>query len=213
MLPEAGALPPEAFAEEISRRLPAFGLTLAPKPAAQLAEFLSELDQGRRRTNLTGPLPSLELVAHALESILAQKRLPEGSSLLDIGTGGGFPGLPLAIARPDVAATLLEPRSLRTAFLRAVIQRIGLPNAEVVEGKLPAISGRVFRAASSRAVGELATMVGSGPFLEPGGLLLAWTTDPGRLERELRANFRLEGSEPVPGSKKKVVSAFRKTDG
>jgi 16S rRNA (guanine527-N7)-methyltransferase len=213
MLPAAGALPPEAFAEEISRRLPAFGLSLGREAVGRLAEFLAELDVGRRRTNLTGPLPSLELVAHALESILARKHLPEGASLLDIGTGGGFPGLPLAIARPDVAATLLEPRPLRTAFLRAVIQRIGIPNAEVLEGKLAAVSGRVFRAASSRAVGDLATMVGEGPFLEPGGLLLAWTTDPLRLERELRANFRLEACDTVPGSEKKVVAAFRKRDG
>jgi 16S rRNA (guanine527-N7)-methyltransferase len=212
MLPEAGALPPEAFAEEIARRLPDFGLTLPEDRIAGLSEFLSELDFSRRRTNLTGPLPSLELVAHALESILPQARLPESASLLDIGTGGGFPGLPIAIARPDLEATLLEPRPLRTAFLRAVIARLGLPNAQVVEGRLPALAGRRFGAATSRAVGDLAAMVGDGPFLEGRGLLLAWTTDPIRLERELRANFRLEASDPVPGSKKKVISAFRKRD-
>src|SRR5262245_55774810 len=147
MLPEAGALPPEAFAEEISSRLPDFGRTLPPERVARLAEFLSELDTSRRRTNLTGPLPSLELVAHALESILPEGRLPPSASLLDIGTGGGFPGLPLAIARPDLDTTLLEPRPLRTAFLRAVIVRLGLENARVVEGKLSAVAGRIFRAA------------------------------------------------------------------
>jgi 16S rRNA (guanine527-N7)-methyltransferase len=210
MLPEAGALPPEAFAEEISRRLPDFGLTLSPDRVAKLAEFLAELDISRRRTNLTGPLPSRELTAHALESLLAQARLPEALRVLDIGAGGGFPGLPLAIARPDLLVTLLEPRPLRTAFLRAVIQRIGLRHTQVVEGKLAAVSGRRFDAATSRAVGDLARIVGDAPFLEGPGLLQAWTTDPVLLERELRAFFRLEASDPIPGSRRKVVATFRK---
>lgn len=210
MLPEAGALAPEAFAEAIASRREAYGLALSPDQISRLSQFLAKLDSARRRTNLTGPLPSLELVEHALESAMGLGLLPQGASLLDIGTGGGFPGLPLAIARPDLRITLLEPRPLRTAFLRDVTSRIGLSHVEVLEGKLPALAGRTFQTATSRAVGDLARLVGDAPFLEPGGLLLAWTTDAKGLASQLSGRFHLEASRPVPDSDRKVIVLLRK---
>ena len=87
-------LPPEEFRALISDALPPFGLPDAPARIEPLARFLSELDQARRKTNLTGRLSASDLVLHALESALGELFLPTGAAVVDIGTGGGFPGVP-----------------------------------------------------------------------------------------------------------------------
>ena len=72
MLDEAGAQPPEFFAAEILAQLPRFDLSLDAPEVSSLARYLAELDLGRRRTNLTGPLSGQDLVSHALESALGK---------------------------------------------------------------------------------------------------------------------------------------------
>ena len=111
MLDEAGAQPPEFFAAEILTQLPRFGLSLGAPEVTSLARYLAELDLGRRRTNLTGPLSGQDLVSHALESALGVRLISHGARVLDIGSGAGLPGIPLAIAGPSLTMTLLAPRS------------------------------------------------------------------------------------------------------
>ena len=72
MLDEAGAQPPEFFAEEIRTQLPRFDLSLGAPEVSSLARYLAELDLWRRRTNLTGPLSGQDLVFHSLESALGE---------------------------------------------------------------------------------------------------------------------------------------------
>ena len=210
MLPEAGARPPEFFAAEIERQIPAFGLSLDRSRVALLARYLSELDLWRRRTNLTGPLSSEELVSHALESVLGEKLIPHGTRLLDIGSGAGLPGIPLAIARPDLAVTLLEPRGKRAAFLRHAARTVPIGNVEVVEGRVQGLKEPVYDVAIARAVGNLAEHIGGAPFLVQGGALLVWTTGPPALEAPLARLFSLENVLPVPGSRRRVVALLRR---
>jgi 16S rRNA (guanine527-N7)-methyltransferase len=212
VLPEAGARPPEFFVAEIQKQIPAFGLSLAPPPVALLARYLAELDLWRRRTNLTGPFNSEELVSHALESVLGEKLIPHGTRLLDIGSGAGLPGIPLAIARPDLDVTLLEPRSKRAAFLRLAARRVPVENCEVLEARVQSVEEPIYGAATARAVGNLAEQIGSAPFLVERGALLAWTTDPPVLEASLAKLFSLETVLPVPGSRRRVVALLRRVE-
>ena len=210
MLPEAGARPPEFFAAEIESQVPAFGLSLDPSRVALLARYLAELDHWRRRTNLTGPLSAEELVSHALESAFGEKLIPHDTRLLDIGSGAGLPGIPLAIARPDLCVTLLEPRGRRAAFLRHAARTVPVENAEILEVRVQSLEDPRYDVATARALGNLADQIGGAPFLVPGGALLAWTTDARALNAPLAGLFSLETVLPVPGSLHRVIALLRK---
>jgi 16S rRNA (guanine527-N7)-methyltransferase len=209
VLPEAEAQPPEFFAAEIEKQTPAFGLSLDPSRITLLGRYLAELDLWRRRTNLTGPLRAEELVSHALESVLGEKLIPHGTRVIDVGSGAGLPGIPLAIARPDLAVTLLEPRGRRAAFLRHAA-RIPVPNLQVLEKRVQELEEPLYQAATVRAVGDLASVIGRAPFLGERGIVLAWTTDPRALETQLAGLFSLETILPVPGSRRRVIGLFRR---
>jgi 16S rRNA (guanine527-N7)-methyltransferase len=203
----AHPLPPERF-EELLRKERAAS---SPPTASliSLSKYLSELDHWRQRSNLTGQLTAGDLVDHALESLVPADLISRAGSLIDIGSGAGFPGVPLAIVSPDIPVTLLEPRAKRAAFLRHIVRGLPLPNTRVEESRIEDVGGQTFGAAATRAVGRLDRILGSAPFLEPGGVLLLWTTEPNERARELPA-FELEDARPVPGSRRRVVAAFRR---
>ena len=203
----AHPLPPERFEEFLRQAVPAS--SLSPSSLISLSLYLSELDHWRQRFNLTGQLAAADLVDHALESLVPADLLLRSGSLIDIGSGAGFPGVPLAILSPDIPVTLLEPRARRAAFLRHVVRALPLPNTRVEESRIEDVGGQTFGAAATRAVGQLGRILGNAPFLEPGGLLLLWTTEPDERAQELPA-FELEVVRPVPGSRRRVVAAFRK---
>jgi 16S rRNA (guanine527-N7)-methyltransferase len=205
-LPEAGARPPEYFAAEIAELIPPFELSLDQSRVELLARYLAELDLWRRRTNLTGPLSAAELVSHTLESVLGGKLIPHGIRVIDIGSGAGLPGIPLAIARPDLAMTLLEPRGRRAAFLRHSVRTVPIPNAEVLEKRVQELEEPLYEAATARAVGGLGSAIGRARFLGEHGYLLAWTTDPRALEAQLAGVFSMEIVLPVPASRRRVIA-------
>lgn len=205
----ADPLPPEQFEKILRRKAPAFGLDLDASRTDRLSRYLAELDRWRRRVNLTGDLDAEELAGHALESLLASDLVAHSEKVVDIGSGAGFPGMPLAIGRPDLAVALVEPRGKRAAFLRHVCRELGLSNVTVIEGRIEEVGGQTFGIATTRAVGGLGTWVGDAAFLRPDGALLAWTTDPAAVARQL-PGFELERAVPVPGSKKRAIAVLRK---
>ncbi len=99
----------------------------------QLARLLTELERWNRRVNLTAIRDPLAMVSgHVLDS-LAVRPLLEGRRVLDIGTGAGFPGLPLAIAEPAIDFELLDSNGKKISFVRHVIGKIGLSNAVAIK--------------------------------------------------------------------------------
>ena len=207
--PEA-PLPAERFAELLAGRAPVFGLSLDAGAVSGLAAYLAELDRWRQTTNLTGRLSPEELADHALEALVASPLIADGERVADIGSGAGFPGLPLAIGRPGVAITLVEPRARRAAFLRHSVRVLGLPNATVVEARIENVGGQTFDVATTRAVGGFDAWIGDAGFLRRGGRLLAWTTDPAAVARELGPRFRPGADLPIPGSRTRRVAVFEK---
>jgi len=112
---------------------------------------------------------------HLLNCAVVAEVVPEGVRLVDIGSGAGLPGIVLAIIRPDITVTLLEPLLRRTTFLEECVEALKLENAEVLRGRAEEIAGkRVFDVACARAVAPLdRLLVWSMPLLVEGGQLLA----------------------------------------
>lgn len=203
-------LPADRFVGLLSEREAAFGVALDTEARNNLARYLAELDRWRRTTNLTGNLTAGTLADHTLEALVALPLITDGERLVDIGSGAGFPGLPIAIARPRIGAVLVEPRAKRAAFLRHVVRTLGLPNVSILESRIEDVGGQTFDVAVTRAVGGFASWMGDGAFLRDGGRLLAWTTGSEAVGRDLAPSFRLLRETPVPGSEARRIAVFVK---
>ena len=148
-----------------------FSLTL-PKAEAYAALLA---DDGVVR-GLIGPREAPRLwERHLVNCALLGEAVPEGVDVCDIGSGAGLPGLVLAIARPDLRVTLVEPLLRRTTFLDEVVERLELPNVEVVRGRAEELHGtREFTVVTSRAVAPLGRLLDwSMPLVRQGGALVA----------------------------------------
>jgi len=206
----AAPLPREGFRKLLETQQAAFSLNLPPPALDSLSAYLSELDLWRRRINLMGRLSPEELAGHALESVLGEKLIPHGVEVVDIGSGAGFPGMPLGIARADIRVTLLEPRSKRHSFLCHIARTVPVPNAFPLLGRANELSAGRFDFATCRAVGKASEVLGRAAFLKSGGLLLAWTTDPQGLGLSLSPVFRFEKVVSVPASRNRAIALYRR---
>lgn len=142
-----------------------------------LAEAYAELlaTAGVER-GLIGPREAPRLWdRHLLNCAVLGDLLPEGSGVADIGSGAGLPGLVLAIHRPDLRLTLIEPLLRRTTFLEEVVAQLELDNVEVVRGRADLLHGkRTFDVVTSRAVAPLGRLLEwSMPLVAPHGALVA----------------------------------------
>jgi 16S rRNA (guanine527-N7)-methyltransferase len=167
--------------------------------AAQLARFDqlgAALREGNRRANLTSIVEPADVeTKHFLDSLTAAvpllDRLNSGEAirLVDVGSGGGFPGLPLRLAFPQLRLTLVESVNKKAEFLRETVAQLGLADVEVVAQRAET-AGRdplqrdAYDWATARALGTLPVVIElCAPFLAPGGLLVAQRS--GKLDAEL----------------------------
>ena len=114
------------------------GLALSPEQEAAFAVYARELAAWNAHTNLTAiTAPDEVRVRHFLDSLtlLAVAPLPSGAHVIDVGTGAGFPGLPLAIARPDLRVTLIEATGKKLAFCQHVAELLQLKNVSFVHAR------------------------------------------------------------------------------
>lgn len=139
---------------------------------------------------------------HLLNSAVIGELIPTGERVIDVGSGGGFPGIPLALARPDLDLVLVEPMARRTEWLAEVAEALGL-NLTVVRGRAEdaAVRAEVGRAkvVTSRAVAPLARLAGwCLPLVERDGMMLAVKGASARDEvaRDAKAVARVGGSAP-----------------
>ncbi len=193
---------PASFDEALDRGLDHLGLEghLGPDSSARAAinGHVRLLLAWTRHINLTSIRePAAVATAHVLDSLSALQLLRDQGAerVLDLGSGGGYPGLPLAAALPGAAFTLVEPIAKKARFLRAVVEATGLADRVTVltvrAETLAADSGRrgTWSAVTARAVASAADLVElSFPLLAPGGSLVAWKR--GDLATELAAARR-----------------------
>ena len=145
--------------------------------AVRYAELLA--DAGVRR-GLIGPREVPRLwERHILNCAVLGELLPAGASLCDVGSGAGLPGIPVALARPDVQVTLLEPLLRRTTFLEEAVRELGLENVTVLRGRAEEMIGKLaVDVVTARAVAPLDRLAGWGlPLLRPYGEMLALKGD------------------------------------
>jgi 16S rRNA (guanine527-N7)-methyltransferase len=156
----------------------ALGLALPPGGADRLAALIALLAKWNRTFNLTAIREPARMVTHhVLDSLalLTGVSLARGARLVDVGCGAGLPGLPLAIARPDLDVTLLDSNGKKIAFVRQAIGELGLANATAVATRIEAYAPPArFDAIVSRAFSDLASFAAAGRrLLAPGGVLVA----------------------------------------
>ncbi len=98
--------------------------------------YLDELRRWGARTNLVGSTGSDALQRHVEDSLAAVPHLPAGSRVVDLGSGAGFPGIPLALHRPDLSVTLVEIRERRVSFLRHAVRTLDQGNLRVWRARI-----------------------------------------------------------------------------
>ena len=141
---------------------------------------------------------------HLLNCAVMSEMIPVGASVVDVGSGAGLPGIVLAVARPDLMITLVEPLARRTAFLSEVVTALGLDSTvTVVRGRAEDLAGGPLSAAdvvTARAVAPLDRLAGwCLPLAAVGGRLLALkgASAADEVTEHRTAIARLGGSEPV----------------
>lgn len=112
---------------------------------------------------------------HVLNSVALSSVIALGASVIDVGSGAGLPGIPLALARPDLRVTLLEPLERRDEFLRVTVAELGLEEQiECRRGRAESVRRETWDVVTCRAVAPLGRLVSwCGPLVRPGGELLA----------------------------------------
>ncbi|MBY8879115.1 16S rRNA (guanine(527)-N(7))-methyltransferase RsmG [Actinacidiphila acidipaludis] len=154
--------------------------------AVRYAELLA--DAGVRR-GLIGPREVPRLwERHLLNCAVLSEVIDREVSVCDVGSGAGLPGIPLALARPDLEITLLEPLLRRTTFLEEVVKLLGLENVRVVRGRAEEVLGKLppVDVVTARAVAPLERLAGWGlPLLRPHGEMAVLKGDTA--EEELKA--------------------------
>lgn len=160
----------------LSEGLAAMGIALDAAVQEKLVAYLRLLEKWNRVHNLTAVRePDRMVVLHLLDSLSLLPHLAGVRTLVDVGTGGGLPGIPLAIARPDLAVTLLDSSHKKATFLRQAKAELALANVGVVCERVESWRpDSRFDAVVSRAFAELADFVTqAGHLAAPGGVLLA----------------------------------------
>jgi 16S rRNA (guanine527-N7)-methyltransferase len=146
---------------ELSQGLEIIGLDLSARQLAMLDAYLSLLAKWNQTYNLTAVREEARMVSyHLLDSLTLVPHLNGGKRLLDVGSGGGMPGIPAAIARPDLQVVVLDANHKKTTFLRQAAIELKLPNVEVVTERAELYQpAEKFDRITSRAFSELAEFV------------------------------------------------------
>ena len=154
----------EDFEKEIMGYVEELGIKLSKEQAEKFFNYMNLLLEWNEKINLTAITEEKEvIVKHFVDSLTIAKYIPEGASLVDVGTGAGFPGIPLKIIREDLKITLLDSLQKRINFLDVVIKELNLENIETIHARVEEFGKNSkyresFEVATSRAVANLSTL-------------------------------------------------------
>ncbi|MFO7278048.1 MAG: 16S rRNA (guanine(527)-N(7))-methyltransferase RsmG [Pseudomonadota bacterium] len=178
----------------------ALGVTLSEADAARLLRLLGELERWNRAYNLTSIDEREEMITHHLLDSLSVHPYLKGERIADVGTGAGFPGLPLAVVNPDRRFTLIDSSNKKVRFVAHAARTLGLTNVEPVharaEGLEPAEPFDTVVARAFAAIPELLRVVAG--LCGPGTRVIAMKgRRPDDEIAAIGADWRLVGVEPV----------------
>jgi len=206
-----------AFTETLLKIARATGRSLSDQELGQFETQYRLLQKWSRRMNLTG-LKDESMIArrHFLEPIAIADLLDDRGRLVDLGSGNGFPAVPLKVLRPGLELVLVESSERKSAFLRAVIRELGLSGARVETRRVRRLDDLMdllpCRYLTLRAIRADDLLKGKGiPILVPGGKGLFFVT-PEQVERFRRhtpiEGLRFSGTRPLPSNPRSVLAIF-----
>jgi 16S rRNA (guanine527-N7)-methyltransferase len=206
----------DALQLKLEKGIAALGLTLPADAVPRLLDFQALLQRWNAAYNLTAVRDPVEMITRHLLDSLAIAPYVEGTSLADLGTGPGLPGIPLAIAVPARDVLLVDSNGKKVRFLREAIRSLKLERVRAVQSRVEEVEGS-FDCITARAFASLADMLAwGGHLLAPGGIWLAMKGRPADEELAgVPANFRVEAihSLAVPGlDAERHLVVLRKTD-
>ena len=145
--------------QKLDRLLSQANISLTDQQKQQLVDFVKLLDKWNKAYNLTSVRnPDEMLVKHILDSLVVGEHL-QGSDFIDVGTGPGLPGIPLAIAYPDKQFVLLDSLGKRITFIKNAVRELGVSNVTPVLSRVEEYQGQQFDGVLSRAFASLNDMV------------------------------------------------------
>lgn len=199
-------------------------LALSPQQASAFADYLSLLSFWNRRLNLTAiRKPDLVVRLHFIDSLAVVPFVDPGSDLLDIGSGAGFPGIPIKLMLPGKRLYLLEPRRKRANFLRQVVRELELEELHVIESRTEDLSAETLppmMETITRGFSDAREFLrASGEVLRPGGTAILMHGPKGTVVlKNLRAHLsgcglaegEISDFRLPQGGEQRTVLTFRK---
>lgn len=164
-------------------------------------DYYETLVEWNKKTNLTALTEARDVaLKHFLDSLTAEWLIPTGARVADVGSGAGFPGLPLKIYRPDIEITLMDSLNKRIAFLNEIIAKLKLNGATAVHIRAEDAGRGVFRGSFdivvARAVAKLNVLCEYAlPLLKKGGSFIAYKTQDSAEVKEAQAGIKVLGGE------------------
>jgi len=190
----------EKLTEVLNDGIEAMDLPLWAAQREQLMDYLALMAKWNGVYNLTSLRDPMQMVTHHLLDSLAAVSAFEGAqNVLDVGAGGGLPGIVLAIARPDMKVSLIDTVHKKTAFLTQVKAELGLSNVTVYTMKVQDLKAGPFDVITSRAFADLSDFVTwSGHLLQDGGRFIALKgTAPADEQERLPGEWKVRELRPI----------------
>jgi 16S rRNA (guanine527-N7)-methyltransferase len=204
--------PDNEFRSALEAALAGFGIVpLKEEQSAQLVKHYAMLCRWNPRINLTRIIEAHDAAKlHYAESLFGSRFITSERTILDVGSGAGFPGIPLAVVRPDIQVTALEANHKKSLFLMEAKDALGLSNLKVVNARLEEFDWARYELLTSRALDRAETVLPS--VIERLGsrqkLMLYCTPDlMAKIEGQMK--YKIE-THPVPHSEARMIAILTK---
>ncbi len=174
------------------------GITLDSRKIQKFLSYHELIKKWNSKINLTSVTDDSEIIVkHFLDSLTVSELITDGPNILDIGTGAGFPGVPIAIVRESLDITVLDSRGKRIFFINEVLRELDLSNVKTVPGRAEDSNNGVprinFDYVLTRAVGDIKEVINlSVPYLNEKGKIILMRGKEGKIEWERFKNDNLK---------------------
>ena len=166
--------------DKITYSLEPYGINIQKNKIELLSIFIQELEEWNKKINLVGTTDIDRIINELIiDSLLPLKNMPTHGAVLDIGSGGGFPAIPLKICCDELFFNLVEPLDKRVSFLKQVIRSARLKDIVIIKGRIEEVSSNLilsgYEVVTSRAMAPLAkTIEICGHYVKNGGILICF---------------------------------------